>query len=85
MRKSGQRYVVEKDGIPLLDIQDFKLDAILVFANIRVTTPFLSELLRDGIDVAFLTKSGRLKGQLTPIKAKNVLLRMKQHEPFTWR
>lgn len=82
LRKCGQRYVIEKAGTTILDIQDFKLDAILIFGNISLTTPALSELLRDGIEVAFLTRSGRLKGQLTPIKAKNIPLRMKQYELY---
>lgn len=80
LRKTGNRVIVEKDDVELLEIECFKLDTIFLFGNIHVTTPALTELLEHGIELALLTQSGRLKGQLTPPKAKNVLLRMAQYQ-----
>lgn len=41
--------------------------------------PALTKLFEHGIELALLTRDGRLKGQLTPPKAKNVPLRMAQY------
>ncbi len=78
LRKTGERVFVEKDEKVLLDVPCAKLDTILVFGSVLITTQALSELLERGIEVALLTRHGRLKGQLTPVKAKNVILRMQQ-------
>jgi CRISPR-associated protein Cas1 len=80
VRKAGDRLIVEKDDVELLEIECFKLDTIFLFGNVHVTTPALTELLDHGIELALLTLGGRLKGQLTPPKAKNVLLRMAQYQ-----
>ena len=73
LRKTGERLLVEKDDKELLEIECFKVDSIFVFGNVHVTTPALTTLLDQGIELAFLSVTGRLKGQLTPPKAKNVL------------
>lgn len=80
LRKTGNRLIVEKDNAELLEVECFKIDTVFLFGNIHVTTPALTELLEHGIELALLTQGGRLKGQLTPPKAKNVLLRMAQYQ-----
>jgi len=80
LRKTGERLIVEKEDQELLEIECFKVDTIFVFGNVHVTTPALATLLDHGIELAFLTMTGRLKGQLTPPKAKNVLLRVAQYQ-----
>lgn len=79
LRQAGERVVVEKEGEKLLDIPLFKVDAILIYGMVQVTTQALSMLLEAGVELAFLTVEGKLKGQLTPPKAKNVVLRMGQY------
>jgi CRISP-associated protein Cas1 len=80
IRKTGDRLVVEKDGAVLMEIPCLKLDTVLLFGNVQFTTQAAVEMLDHGIEMALLTRSGRLRGQLTPPKAKNVLLRMAQYE-----
>jgi CRISPR-associated protein Cas1 len=80
LHKAGERLVVEKNHQILLEVPCLKLDAILIFGNVQVTTQALGELLDHGIELALLSASGRLRGQLTPPKARNVPLRMKQYE-----
>jgi CRISPR-associated protein Cas1 len=80
LHKTGERLVVEKDREILLDVPCLKLDAILIFGNVQVTTQALAELLDHGIELALLSASGKLRGQLTPPKARNVPLRMRQYE-----
>jgi len=80
LRKRGDRVVVQKDGNTLLDVPCQKVDSILIFGAVQVTTQALAELLDHGIEVALLTRHGRLRGQLTPVKSKNVVLRMAQYD-----
>jgi CRISPR-associated protein Cas1 len=79
LRKTSDRIRVEKDGDLLVEVPCIKLDAVLIFGNVQVTTQALVELLDHGIELAILSTSGRLRGQLTPPKAKNVPLRMRQY------
>lgn len=80
IRKTGDRLVIEKDDQVLAEVPCLKLETVCVFGNVQVTTQALTELLDHGIELALFTFSGRLKGQLTPPKAKNVPLRMAQYD-----
>jgi CRISP-associated protein Cas1 len=80
LHKAGGRLVVEKDGAVLLEVLTRKIDAVLVFGNVQVTTQALAELLDQGIELALFSRSGKLRGQLTPPKARNIPLRMRQYE-----
>ena len=80
LRKTGDRLIVEKDGEVLLEVPCLKLDAVLVFGNVQFTTQAAVEMLDQGIELALLSTSGRLRGQLTPPKAKNVVLRVAQYD-----
>jgi CRISPR-associated protein Cas1 len=82
LRKRGHRIVVEKDDKEILDVPCDRLQVILIFGNITLTTPALSELLDQGIEVALLTRRGRLKGQLTPVKSRNIHLRLAQFRRY---
>lgn len=80
IRKTSDRLVVEKEGAVLMEIPCLKIDTILIFGNVQVTTQALVEMLDHGIELAILSKSGQLRGQLTPPKGKNIPLRMRQYE-----
>jgi CRISP-associated protein Cas1 len=80
LRKTGERLVVEKDRAVLLEVPCLKLDAVLIYGNVQVTTQALAELLEHGVELALLSAGGKLRGQLTPPKARNVPLRMRQYE-----
>ena len=80
LSKEGRKLVVEKQKERLLEVPVFKVDRILIFGNIQITTQTVSFLFGNGIETSFLTLSGRLKGKLSPLKSKNVILRMRQYE-----
>lgn len=80
IRKTSDRLVVEKQGEVLMEVPCLKLDTVLIFGNVQVTTQALVEMLDHGIELAILSASGQLRGQLTPPKAKNIPLRMRQYE-----
>jgi CRISP-associated protein Cas1 len=80
LRKTGDRLIVEKDGQVLLEVPCLKLEAVLIYGNVQFTTQAAVELLEHGIEMALFSSTGKLWGQLTPPKARNVVLRMRQYE-----
>lgn len=80
IRKTSDRLVVEKNKTVLMEIPCLKIETILIYGNVQVTTQALAEMLDHGIELALFSLSGRLRGQLTPPKAKNIPLRMRQYE-----
>lgn len=88
LRKTGDRLFIEKEGETLLDVQCSKIDAVLIFGNVQFTTQAVRELFEHGIEMALLTKSGRLIGQLTSPSTKNIELRVaqfKRHDDHAFR
>ncbi len=82
LRKTGQRLVVQKDKEILLDVQCHSIDAVLIFGNVQFTTQVVHELCRHGIELAILSRHGRLVGQLTSPVTKNIALRLAQFRRF---
>ena len=82
LRKTGNRFIVTKDNKDLLDIPCDKIDGVLIFGNVQFTTQAVNELFEHGCELALLSSTGRLKGQLTSITPKNIDLRLKQYECY---
>lgn len=82
MRKTSKRLLVEKDGKVLLEVPEFKVDQVLVFGNVQITTQAMSFLLEHSIPISLLSIYGRLKGKLVPAESKNIYLRLAQFERF---
>jgi len=80
VRKTSDRIVVTRKREVLAEIPCDKLETIFLYGAVQVTSQALAELLDHGIELALFTMKGRLRGQITPPKAKNVVLRMKQYE-----
>ena len=80
LRKEQNRLVVEREGNALMEVHDFKVERVVVFGNAQLSTQAMAYLLERGIDTAFLSTHGRLKGRLAPIESKNVPLRIAQYE-----
>ena len=80
--KTSRRLVVQKDKKTLLEIPEFKVDRVLIYGNVQLSTQVIAFLLSNSIETSFLTVHGRLKGKLTPIESKNILLRIKQYETY---
>ncbi len=78
LRKTGDRLIVQKDDEVLLEVQCSKINAVLIFGNVQFTTQAVHELFEHGIEMALLTRSGKLIGQLTSPFTKNIELRIAQ-------
>lgn len=82
LRKTGDRLIVQKDDEILLDIQCHKIDAVLIFGNVQFTTQSVHELFEHGIEMALLTRTGKLIGQITSPVTKNIDLRISQFNKY---
>jgi len=80
LRKAGDRFLVEKDDEVLLDLPYHKLETVLLFGNIQVTTQALAELLEKGVNLSLFSRQGQYRGSLAPPRGKNIDLRLAQFE-----
>lgn len=63
VRQSSQHLVVTKDKERLAHIPLIKLERLVIFGHLQLTTEAIHALLKEGIDVAFLTGNGKLRGE----------------------
>jgi|DewCreStandDraft_4_1066084.scaffolds.fasta_scaffold08602_7 CRISPR-associated protein Cas1 len=82
VHKEGNRIIVRKEDATLIDISLFKIDTIVVLGNVHFSTQALGDILTKGIDIAFLTLNGRLKGRIESYKSKNIPLKLRQYEVY---
>lgn len=82
LRKAGDRLLVEKDDAILLDIPYHKLETVLLFGNVQVTTQAMGELLEKGVNMSLFSSHGSYRGSLTPPRGKNIDLRIAQFQAF---
>jgi len=80
LEKESKRLVVKKDNKVLLEIPEFKIERVLLFGNIQITTQAMKFLLESGIETSLFSIYGKLIGRLLPAQSKNVFLRMVQLE-----
>jgi len=80
LRKSGERFLLEKSDRILADLPYHKLETVLLFGNIQITAQAMAELLDRGILVSLFNRQGRFRGSLTPPHSKDVFLRMQLYD-----
>ena len=77
--KTGERFLVRKDGELLQDLPAMHVDQIVIFGNANFTTPAMRYVLDSGIEVAYLTSFGGYRGRLQAGWSKDVSLRHQQY------
>ena len=82
LKKKSNRIVLKKDGKIVEEIPILDLKRILIFGNNQLSTELLRYLAGKGIEVAFLSSSGRFKFRMVPETSKNIYLRMAQHDRY---
>ncbi|MBI4333809.1 MAG: CRISPR-associated endonuclease Cas1 [Chloroflexi bacterium] len=80
LRKDGDTLEVVKEGKTILTVPAAKVDQVVIFGNIGLTTPVIHHLLIQGIDCAFCSSTGRYHGRLFSGESKFGLLRQTQHQ-----
>ncbi|NTV45690.1 MAG: CRISPR-associated endonuclease Cas1 [Chlorobiales bacterium] len=87
--KNGERFSVEKDGRQISEINVRRVEQILVFGNITLTTPVMQHCMSSNIPVTFLSQHGSYFGRLEATTADQSALERFQYlrsldEPFTF-
>ena len=83
VRRRGEILQVWKGDAKIAEIRLFDLERVVVVGSVQLTTQALGLLLDRGVDVAFLTGRGRLRGTLLAGESRNVYLRLAQFD--RWR
>lgn len=69
LRKSGERFVVEKEGVELASVPAVKVEQVVILGNVGLTTPAITYALANGIDAAFLSVEGKYYGRLLSVES----------------
>ncbi len=80
IEKEYRRLLVTKEDEVLLRVPLSRVSDVVLVGWTGATTPALLALLDAGIELAFVSRSGTLRGRLTPPMAKNIPLRHKQYQ-----
>lgn len=80
VRQNGERLILYRDKVLVAEVPLMKIERVVIFGHVHLTTGAISALLRHGIDTVFLSWHGRLKGRLVAVESKNIPLRLKQYE-----
>jgi len=79
IRKEQRRLVVTKDDEELNSIPLIKVSQVLIFGNVGLTTPALTWLMSQDIDIIFLTHDGRYRGRVIGQTSAHSKLRRLQY------
>lgn len=79
LNKQGRRLVVSKEGETLQSVPLIKIDQVLLFGNVGLTTPALTWLMGRGIDVIFCKQDGTYRGRVVGPSTGHSRLRRLQY------
>jgi len=78
LRKEGDLFTITKGSETLQRVPAAKVEQVVIFGNVNVTTPVIHYLLSQGIDCVFCSSTGRYHGRLLSTESKFGLLRQAQ-------
>jgi CRISP-associated protein Cas1 len=73
--RRGERIVVLLGDVTMEQMRTDELAQCVVMGNVSLTPPAVKAMLRHGVDVVFMTRSGGFIGRLTCGLSRNVMLR----------
>ena len=79
LAKSDSRIVVRKGSAILQEVPLHQLKQVVIFGNAVLTGAALRALLRQGVDVAYLSRRGAYRGRIQPPCSPHVRLREAQY------
>jgi len=74
------RIIVRKGEKLLQELPVLKLEQIIAYGNAHLTPAVIAHCLSQGIEVAFLSSSGKYRGRLQPEFTKNTVVRQRQYK-----
>lgn len=79
LRSRGERMVVVCGDETLARLNLRRVRQVICFGRVGMTTSFLHQAMKRGIDVVLLEETGRYVGRVQPAEAGNVHVRRAQH------
>ncbi len=76
--REGQRLQIKGRGSLVHEVRLNDLEQVVIMGRIEISTPAIQALLRRDIDLHFLTFTGQYLGKLSPLRGKNVELKLAQ-------
>jgi len=80
VEKEYRRLLVTKEDEVLVAVPVARVSQVVLVGNVGVTTPALLLLLRAGVGLTLVSRTGQLRGHLVPPLPKNLPLRHRQYE-----
>ncbi len=80
LRKSGDRFLLEHEDKIVLDIPYHKLEQVLVFGHVQITSQAMVEMMEKGVDISFFSWGGRFHGSIASRKGANIRDRLLQYQ-----
>ncbi|MBU0500430.1 MAG: CRISPR-associated endonuclease Cas1 [Gammaproteobacteria bacterium] len=78
LSRDGESFCIHDEGELIRRIPARRLDQIMIFGNVQLTTPFITDCLRRGIPITLLTANGRFHGCIDTLDARNTELQRLQ-------
>jgi CRISPR-associated protein Cas1 len=78
IRHLAGRIIVRRNDRIITELPDFKVEQIVIYGNSELTSGARNYCFDRGIDVAFLSSTGRYRGRMENPLAKNAVLRQRQ-------
>jgi len=78
VRRKGERLVVTKDKVELLDLPLLHLEQLALVGNVQLTTQAVAALLERDVDVVFMSQAFSYRGRLMANGSKFAQLRQGQ-------
>lgn len=79
IRREGRRFLVTKGEETLFELPAWRVERVLIFGAVQVTTQAMAFFLDEGVDLVFFSSNGRYRGQLVGPMSANVYLRLAQY------
>ncbi len=80
MFKKEGRLCVKVGDIEKHSVRFSELSQCVLLGNVGISTPAVRSLLKEGVDVVFLSQRGRFLGRLSSGLSKNGIIRMHQYK-----
>ncbi|MCX8070788.1 MAG: CRISPR-associated endonuclease Cas1, partial [Thermodesulfovibrionales bacterium] len=80
LSKEGERFVISLKGQVVKEIPSIRVDMILIFGGIQITTAAMQFCLNENIPVILLSNSGKYYGSLESTNKMNVVTHKQQFD-----
>ena len=80
--RESQRLQIKSRGNLIREVRLNDLEQVVVMGRIEISTPAIQALLKRDVDIHFLTSTGQYLGKLSPLRGKNIELKLAQFRAY---